>query len=75
MPNWLLPLIKLAIQIGSPYLLSLINSTVAKLSPAIQEIIQELIDALKNPTASNSAAKKMAVHKINGLVGMGDELK
>lgn len=70
-PEWLYQIIKLAIQIGSPYLLQLIKGWFKNLPPDIVKIIEELINALKNPTVSNSTARKTARYKFDECLGVG----
>lgn len=68
-PAWLYQLIKLAIQIGSPYLLSLIQKWVKTLPSDIVKIITDLINAIKNPAVSNSMAQKIAMARFHECVG------
>lgn len=64
MPSWLIPLIKLAIQIGSPYLLELLKKWISKLPVEVIAIINELIGDIKNPDIPNSVAKQAASQKL-----------
>lgn len=61
MPAWILNLlIQLAIKVGVPALVKYFP----KIPSEIIAIINELIDALKQPEVSNSAAKKSAMAKV-----------
>lgn len=61
MPTWLLNLlIQLAIKIGVPALIKYFPKVPAE----IIVIINELLDSLKKPDVSNSAAKKVAIAKV-----------
>lgn len=64
-PSWVYILIKVAIQIGSPYLLGLVQKLIGNLPPELLQIIQDFINSLKNPFASNSTARKTAMFRLN----------
>lgn len=63
-PSWLYTLIKLAIQIGSPYLLSLIKKWLGNLPEDVVKIINDLIDGIKNPDVPTKEAKTLAKAKL-----------
>lgn len=70
-PVWLYQLLKLAISIGSPYLLNIVKDWVKKhLSPEILDIINEFIKAILDPTVSNREAKKIAKRKLKECTGV-----
>lgn len=71
MPSWIVPLIKMAISIGSPYLLQLIQKWIKGLPPEILDIINELIKSLTDPKVSNSTARKVAKQKLKECTGVG----
>lgn len=71
LPSWLIPLIKMAISIGSPYLLKLIQGWIKNLPPEVLDIINELIKALTDPTVSNKEAKRAAKAKLKACTGVG----
>lgn len=73
MPTWLIPLIKLAIQIGSPYLLGLISKWIGGLSPETQQFIADVIAGFKNPHIPNSDVKREAHARLKACVGVACE--
>ena len=64
MPAWLLKIIKLAIQLGGPALLSWIKSWLESKYPEWAKVIEDLINDLKNPSKSNSASRKQAKERV-----------
>lgn len=64
MPSWLLPILSLAIKIGSPYLLELLKKWIKNLSPEIQAIIDELINGIIDPKVDTKEAKRTAALKL-----------
>lgn len=60
MPSWLIPVLKVAISIGSPYLLELIKKLIAKLPAEVVEIINDLINGIKSPTIDTRQARAEA---------------
>jgi hypothetical protein len=64
MPAWLFQLIKLAISIGSPYLLAAISKWVGNLPAEVQQIITDLINSIKDPTIPNRVAKAQAKRQL-----------
>lgn len=79
MPSWLMVLLKLAIQIGSPYLLELVKKWAAKLPAEVIQIINDLIGSIKDPAVPNSYAKKIAKKRLkdhcSGVACAPDTLK
>ena len=73
MPNWLLQIIvTLAIRVGVPELVKLFP----KIPQEVIDIINKLLDALNNPTVSNSSAKKMAISQVRDyVVGQAPDTK
>lgn len=69
-PSWLLALIKLAIQIGSPYLLDLVKKWIGNLPAEIVDIINELIKNIKDPAVSTRDAKRNALEKVKECSGV-----
>lgn len=69
-PSWLMAIIKLAVQIGSPYLLELVKKWFSKLPVEVVEIINELINGIKNPAIPTRNAKKAAAFKLKRCQGV-----
>lgn len=59
-PAWLLALIKLAIQIGSPYLMDLIKKWFKNLPQDVIDIINSFINGIKDPTIPNRNVRAKA---------------
>lgn len=76
-PSWAYQLIKLAISIGSPYLLELIKKLFKKLPAEVLDLIDELIKSLLHPDVDNKEAKRAAHSKLKSCTGVGcpDTLK
>ena len=69
-PSWLYALIKLAIQVSSPFLLEVIKKYATKLPAEVIDLIDDFIDSLLNPKVSNSAARKSAIGKLKQCKGI-----
>lgn len=69
-PPWILALVKMAISIGSPYLLDLLRKWFTKLPAEVVEIINDLIKGLLDPTVNNRVAKKAAAFKLKRCTGV-----
>ncbi len=66
-PAWLYSLIKMAIQIGSPYLLTLIKKWIGNLPADVVALINDLIDGITNPAVSTREAKIIAKSRLAGV--------
>lgn len=69
-PPWILPIIRLFITIGSPYLLGWIKEKVKNLPADVIEIINELIKSLLDPKVDNASAKRSAKAKLKECRGV-----
>lgn len=70
MPAWLLQiLITIAIKIGVPALLKYFPGVPQQ----VVDIINQLLDSLKDPKQSNSAAKKIAISSVKDFCTTGCE--
>lgn len=70
MPVWLWPILKLAISIGSPYLLNWIKEKFKNLPVEVIDIINELIKSILDPKVSTKEAKRHAKSKLKACVGV-----
>lgn len=74
MPGWILSiLIQLVIKWGAPWLIKSIMAY-PKLPPEVRAVLQKLLDALGDPQASNSAAKKTAIQELKDCIGVACEV-
>lgn len=71
LPGWLYQLIKLAITVGSPYLLKAIQGWIKNLPADVIQIINDLIKSLTQPNISNSIARKTARNRLKQCQGVG----
>lgn len=70
MPGWLLTLIlQVVVKFGLPALITAVMNY-SKTPAEVKIILQKLLDALENPTVSNSAARKTAVAELKECVGV-----
>lgn len=74
MPAWLLAIVKMLIQYGGPMALSWALSWLKAKYPEWAKVIEDLIKELQNPEVSNSAARKKAIKRCDGI-GCAPDLK
>lgn len=70
MPTWLINIIvTLAVKVGLPWVVQ----KFPKMPQEIIDIISQLLEQLKNPTVSNSVAKKQALTRVKEFCTAGCE--
>ncbi len=74
MPGWVLSIIiQLVIKWGAPWLIHAIMAY-PKLPQEVRDVLQKLLDALGDPKASNSAAKKTALSELKDCLGVACDI-
>ncbi len=67
LPVWLDIALQIAIKVGSPFLLILLQKLMGNIPADVQALVAELVSNLQNPAVSNSQSQKAAAAKLDNL--------
>lgn len=69
-PSWVWVILKIAAQLGSPWILETLKKLISGLPAELLDIINGLIGDIKNPSVPNKVARQSALAKLKKCQGV-----